>query len=434
MENLDSFLQEHRAEGVPAEEGSFTINAARAMDLVGEQSQPFAEAWVLKLVQAACVENCLSLLVTQDSTSSTFAFQGATWTWAEVSEALGRGAKGGRSSLDHLARALLWLAKGTAHTFSLRLAEGHCALWDGAEFHVQQAESTEVALCVQHSSGPLLWGLLARRGLDLSVSIATILHQRAHTSSVPLYLDTWHLAGLHHNRRLSGNPNIRPLAVLTSPPSQTLPGFAMSLTHDWEKVESGPEIHLRGHEPEEESCNGIVTLLAAFTKERKVSRGIGKTQLRSVADSGGSYLVWVLDGVVIAEEALKVEAPIGFVTAVSAAGLRTDLSGFGLVQSEELMARRRAALRALREQIAEICLDTEMQIDVATQGGTFLKVQVASAAIGLLIFFPVGVLFAVNAYQVSKEETEHEKDMEKIYRLGLVKLRDGVAALSTDRV
>ena len=208
----------------------------------------------------------------------------------------------------------------------------------------------------------------------------------------------------------------------------------MSLTHDWEKVESGPEIHLRGHEPEEESCNGIVTLLAAFTKERKVSRGIGKTQLRSVADSGGSYLVWVLDGVVIAEEALKVEAPIGFVTAVSAAGLRTDLSGFGLVQSEELMARRRAALRALREQIAEICLDTEMQIDVATQGGTFLKVQVASAAIGLLIFFPVGVLFAVNAYQVSKEETEHEKDMEKIYRLGLVKLRDGVAALSTDRV
>lgn len=61
-----------------------------------------------------------------------------------------------------------------------------------------------------------------------------------------------------------------------------------------------------------------------------------------------SRIAWVLDGVVVQEEAIPVkENWISTLIVVNAKGLQTDLSGFSLLDSEDLEPRRQDACRAV---------------------------------------------------------------------------------------
>lgn len=440
MQDLELFLQQQTAEGEQQGQGAFTIDAARAWDLLAAQAQPFEQAWVLKLAQAACAARCTQFRVTQLADTTTFTFPGATWNWPELNAALGRLAEGSAGALDHLATALRWLARTVDRPFKLSLFDGQLVRWDGSTFVVEGAggsgSGAEPWLCVEHQTAEQQASLLSRLtrpGVGFAASIAQVLHRRAYTSPVPPLLDGLCLAGLHRDSRFSGL-NARPLILLSSPPRPPLEELPMLLVPDWAKV--GTEIELRGVDPEpvSNSRHGIATLLVAYSMERAVSRGFVSSrrdgQRRDLPQARSSYLLWVLDGVVIEEEELPLGTAVGFAVALSAKGLRTDLSGFALVQDRLRSARRRAALEALHEQLDELCAQPCLQVDVERQGQFYLKVRAVSAIVSLLIVPPLGLLLGADAHKVYRQEAELESEMEDTYQRAIRQLRDQVAGLA----
>jgi hypothetical protein len=440
--SLDLFLQQQLAEGQQHDQGGFSIDATRAWELLSAQAQPFEQAWVCKLVQAACLAPCHQLRVTQLAEATTFAFEGASWTWSELNPALARLPSGRISALDHLATALRWLARGSARPFTLWLSDGQEVCWDGSVFEVvergEQPTGLQPLLRVEHQTAEQkdsFLNRLTRPGVAFGTTIAEVLHRRAYTSSIPLFLDGWRVAGLLHDRRFYGR-NAQPLQLTTSIPQPPLEAFFMPLVPDPErlKAQEGPTMALLGapERPLEESFYGTVSLLLAYFGEEKVKRGFFTSrteQKRLLPQRRSSYLLWVLDGVVIEEEVLKLKTPVGFVLAVSAAGLRTDLSGFGLIRDEAMLQRREAAFRELLEQLQRVAHDPAVRVDVEEQGKFRLKVQMATAVLVVFLCPPVGLLIGANAFRAAQQEAELERLMEQTYDSGLRELCIRVLAL-----
>lgn len=75
-----------------------------------------------------------------------------------------------------------------------------------------------------------------------------------------------------------------------------------------------------------------------------------------------SCLLWVLDGVVVAQDALAHRGQVSAAVLVSAEGLATDLSGFTLVTSDLKEGRKLAALTALAAPVGTLRVDFEEQV------------------------------------------------------------------------
>jgi hypothetical protein len=409
--------------------------------LLAAQAQPFPEAWVLKLVQAACAGGCAELKVMQLADTTTFTFKGVEWTWSALSDALGRVAEGGTESLDHLATSLRWLARDVDRPFVLSLPDNHLVKWDESAFSVEQTEyatSKSPWLCVEHETSEQkasLLGKLTRKGAQLSAAISTTLFHRACASSAPIFLDGLEVVGLHHDPRFAATRDTRPLLLLSVEPESKLPAFSMSLTQDWDSSEpqEAPDVEVQGAEkaPRDRATHGAVAILAAFLEEARVARGYLNSQreyMRRLPQSRSSYLLWVQDGAVISEEELPLSTSIGFGLVVSAQGLRTDLSGFGLVQDQAASERRETALERLHEQLVALC-DSDISFEVGRQGRFHYKSQVFQAVLGILVFFPVGIYLGANARRISQQDASLEMEMEALYRGSLEDLRVRVAGL-----
>ena len=153
---------------------------------------------------------------------------------------------------------------------------------------------------------------------------------------------------------------------------------------------------------------------------------------RRLPQSRSSYLLWVQDGAVISEEELPLSTSIGFGLAVSAEGLRTDLSGFGLVQDQAFSERRETALERLHDQLIALC-DSDISFEVGRQGRFHYKSQVVQAVLGILVFFPVGVYLGAHARRISQQDASLEMEMEALFRGSLEDLRVRVGALTEPR-
>ena len=442
---MDSFLQEQGSTGQHHEPGTFTIDSGRAWELLAAQAQPFPEAWVLKLVQAACADGCSELRVMQLADTTPFTFEGVEWNWSALSNALGRVAEGGTESLDHLATSLRWLARDVDHPFVLSLPDDHLVKWDETAFSVEQTEYATAKspwLCVEHENSEQkasLLGRLTRKGAHFSATISTTLYHRAYTSSVPISIDGLDAVGLHHDPRFAATRDTRPLMLLSIEPESNLPAFGMSLTQDWDSAEpqEGLDIEVQGTEkaPTERTMHGAVAILAAYLAEARVARGYFNNQRdhkRRLPQSRSSYLLWVQDGAVISEEELPLSTSIGFGLAVSAEGLRTDLSGFGLVQDQAFSERRETALERLHDQLIALC-DSDISFEVGRQGRFHYKSQVVQAVLGILVFFPVGVYLGANARRISQQDASLEMEMEALFRGSLEDLRVRVGGLTEPR-
>lgn len=441
MKELDSFLHEQGSTGEHHEPGTFTIDSTRAWELLAAQAQPFPEAWVLKLVQAACAGGCEELKVMQLPDTTTFTFKGMDWEWPVLSDALGRVAEGGTGSMDHLATALRWLARDVDRPFVLSLPDNHLLKWDETDFSVEPTSHTTAKspwLCVEHETSEQkasLLGKLTRRAAHFSAGISTTLHHRAYASSLRLSIDGRRLVGLHHDPHFAATRDTRPLLLLSVEPKSKLPAFKMSIDNDWDSPESegAVDVEIRGSRkaPREKNSHGAVVILAAFLKEARIARGYFNDQRehkRRLPHSRSSYLLWVQDGVVISEEELPLANSIGFGMAISAEGLRTDLSGFGLVEDQALAERRAAALESLHGRLVALC-DSDVSVDVGRQGRFHYKAQVVQAVLGILVFFPVGLYLGANARRISHQDASLETEMETLYQESLQGLRDGVQRL-----
>ena len=436
-DRLDEFLQEQSSEGERESQGVFTIDAELAWERMSAQSQPFSTAWVLKLVQAAGREGCASLQVTQQSHATTFTFVGAGWSWEAVGAALMTVAEGGQTSLDHLATGLRWLAKGVQHPFQLLLADGHRVAWDGSAFSAERLEEsagTCPSLSVEHCTveQKASWiGKLTRPGIDFAASVATSLQFRASTSMVPLKLDGRWVNGVPRDCRYALGNGARPLMLISSPPTSELPPFAAPLTHEWSEASSDvPQVELTGVSRARGSSqvHGVVVLLTAFLERRELARGISAMRVkrvRHVPQNRSSHLLWVLDGVVICEEELRLDTPVGFLMVVSADGLRTDLSGFGVIQDEAHSRRRSEALIEMLARLGEVCGDFT-RFDVSRQGMSSKKGQMISAAVGVLFCLPLGIMLGFNTHKTLGQDAELEQEMERAYLEGLRQLRSRV--------
>lgn len=439
MHELDSFLEGQTAQGQPIEQGRFTIDASRAWELMASHSQPFSEAWVLKLVQSACAAGCQQFRVAQFPSTTTFTFEGANWDWPALQAALGRVGAAGNDPLDHLAMALLWLGKSVNHPFTLSLPDNHLIRWNQSTFAVEPAPNGVAAspwLCVEHATAEQkasLWSKLVRPGVSFSSGIARILEKRAYSSAVPVYLDNRDVGGLHQDSRLAGRQSSRPLLLVTAPAGPELPEFSMRLLGKF-VCDAAPKIEFTGSLPLPlaDQAVGLVTLFAAYVKQAKVARGYVNThrnQNRMVPRDGSSFLLWNLDGVIICEEELALQTPIGFGVVVNAAGLTTDLSGFGLVEDQPFKNRRLAALRGVRMQLDDLVEQRKLTVDVQRQGDFLMKTQIVATAITLVGLFPVGLVLGANTYKAYCEEAELEKTMEQTYMHGLSRLRYLLAEL-----
>jgi hypothetical protein len=434
---LDAFLRLQQGEGERESDGVFTVDPARAFEKMAAQSQPFSEAWVLRLVQAA-VRGAQGLQVVQTARDTTFTYQQAEdWTWARLSPILFSPAAGGSSPLHYLADALRWLVYSVERAFTLQLMDGTLIRWDHDGMALQLRPLLEGAtpwLTVEHASAQekaSLLSRLVRPGVALASAIAEVLQRRCYTCPVPLLLDGRLLTGLHNERRFVQSPGAYLLAVLRVPESESLPRLDLP---DWEESSRTEGFAVQLPHPVGGSSTaeprlgpvGALALLAAFATEERASRGLlGKAsrQRRYYPSARPSYLLWVCDGVVMAEEPLG-QLEVGVMVLVSAEGLRRDLSGFALVQDESYAARRQAALQAIEGELDRIA--RQQSVDVSPQGDGYYAMGLLRGLVGAVLLLPVGLLMLWDAYKVRKEDIFLETESEKVYSRALGELRDGL--------
>ena len=106
------------------------------------------------------------------------------------------------------------------------------------------------------------------------------------------------------------------------------------------------------------AMGGLACLFTVIEQEKSRFRSCRRRLLNS---AGHSQLLWVQDGVVVNSRSLDIDGPIALSLVLSAAGLKTDLTGLNLVQSPELKERQKLAVELACKQLQKLCEDSRKE-------------------------------------------------------------------------
>lgn len=379
-------------------EGGFTVAREQALLKLANYQLPFEGAWGMKVVQGAVAwGQSLEIKVTISRSEAVFAFQcPEELSLEEIENAFYNPEPHPDRAVRHLVSALWAIGVAQKHPFVLSFPHQESSLrWNGKElsYTSKRFAGKWTVLMVGSGNNPRSW----------NATLTQCLAQRCYTCPVPLTLDGRRLDGLQYCPSHGWTDLNFPLAVAqaqTDNPPLPIPSgtWRERYSQEWKQAQglglSSATLAVFRRLPRFKEAP-LIALIAAHVQVA----GINNFKPRA----GGSLSYWVSDGVIVDERALEAPAAACSVAVfLSASGLRTDLSGLALAQSQEADQRLSAACRALSSQLE--VLDLQNLVDTAEQGKRNSEVVGSLfllAGVGLCFVSPIFGLCLMGAGVVS---------------------------------
>jgi len=364
--DLSSFLAEQASQGESAGLGGFTISHEKAARKMAEYSLPRSHTWVLRLIQAGVGWGCDQIEITQTKLHSTFHFQFSNLsplpTNQQLVSAILRADLESQSPLDSFATGLRLIVEKSHLSFLLLIDTKDLepqAIYAGVYFSELSEEKRAVlredwgvgvTLMIHHISHTnpnrllLNYVPIENHGIPL----VRELDHYAFTCPIPLKVDGRRIEGVFRSGRFAWSGYFKPLrAAGLELPGDEDPRFSICPGFD-------------------NRVFGLLTprripvaLEASTTAESFFLLAAGKqgTQFQSIVHTEQSALYWVRNGVVVDQDVLPLRS---FTTKLfifaSAEGLKSDLTGFQLIDNEEKSGRKQRVIsrivRALELEVA----------------------------------------------------------------------------------
>ena len=350
--DFHTWLQQQQKEGAFASEGAFSLKQERSWEKLGAFQLPFAEAWVLKLIQGAVALGAEEIRVSQTWRESEFVFEGGREiTPEDVEAAVFETPEYLPPGLKTLGIAVRALGKGSKHPFCLGFKGGVGQAWTGKKFVSRKLGLREnFSVVVSHfefgSSILDMWSLPGDELRRKMVAISHTLTGQCYPCPARLLLDGRQLNGPHNDPVFGMTTLVRPLATM-GVRSEELPVFPMVVGRELGvckisdlQIESGFDRFDVGSRVEH---SALLVVSAFLENERQIGRLRNRPQF--------AELLWVVDGVVTQRERLEWKGPVSFALLVSAADLETDLTGLALRETDSYLQRRERVLSVIARKV-----------------------------------------------------------------------------------
>lgn len=349
---LYRWLKQQEAEGSLDSSGSFTLEQGKAWEKLGAFQLPFAEAWILKLVQAGVAAD-FPLKVTQTREESTFHFDGASsWGRAALESAIFELEAAVDRALKHLAVGVRALAQLKTRPFSIRYPDGTHVAWTGKAFAEVSSggESGSFAVSIanfEFGESKAIFSLNNFEAARFRAEVESVLASHCHLGPRTVEIDGVEVASLLYDLRFGVTDSSRPLTFLRAPEDQELPSFSVANPKEFHGRGLGGHFVDIGNGDAERMGPATACSAAAIVSVFVEKKKLRNDTIYYAPGRRRSEVIWVCDGVVVDREALRLEAGAGVAVIVSAEGLDTDLSGL-LPRESDLKERlRELALRAV---------------------------------------------------------------------------------------
>jgi hypothetical protein len=355
--NLDAFLAAQQSEGISQGEGDFTISHEKARAKLTQYSLPREHSWVLKLVQAAVGWGCAKIHLKQTRTDSTFWFQTDNLEVLPDNEqlitSLLRSDFDSHEPLDRFGTALRILVERAHLSFQLQVDRRYGetqAIYAGVYFtemgevkrlRLRSHWGSGVTLMIHHISHtePNRWLLNFLPVRTHSLPMLGELEEYAYVSPLPIKVDGRWIDGPLRSSHLNWCYHRKPLRIdglnvhgLTDLPIAE--GFG-------DRTFTTRTSARRANRKTYEKKEAPVFLILGLEVERGPYE-IMDLELRNCVH-------WVCDGVIVQTVRSVATKNVALHVYANAAGLKTDLTSFHLVENDEFLNRRRLVCQAVAQ-------------------------------------------------------------------------------------
>lgn len=409
--DLENYLRDYSDDGkIVDTEQSFSISKEKALEKLAAFQLPFEGAWALKMVQSAVASGSVEkLIIRLEAKESLFLFCGRfEFTTDELETALLDPEYTARRDLLHLVTALRVVGISRKQPFWVALkGEAEAVVWNGESLsRAPQSVRSDTAflqadtafLTVNVSNHPIteergLFGFTAAgKAAARNAELTKVLSNFAYTCPVPLVLDGRRLDALEHDfihgwseqsQLLMLGFRDADLPELGLPPATASTLISHDVTVDEYLAIASKELR-KVHQ--ERHRFALAFLLSAHLKRVKSGKNYVWRESTDV-----SICNWVLDGVTILREGLGTSAQFCSVGCyLSAQGLKTDITGFSLISSEQKNERFLQAKRLVADG-----LDEAAHLDFEQMSKSMRDSNRSNAAF-MLVFGALG--FVVNPF------------------------------------
>lgn len=365
---LEIFLLSQAGEGKQESRGSFTLAREEALKRIAQFQLPFKGAWAVKLMQAAVAGDAVNpIRVDLLASTVAFYFAQANFTLDDLEESFFNPEPSANRSLRHLLSGL-W-AVGLDLRWGFQVAFPGCEttlIWNGAELSrvptEQKRNCMTITLAPLQQKSSLAWAAGMLTSADRNAEILLTLQQYCYACPVPLTVDARRVDALQRvvSQRRDPNSFLLKTAIAESslppfviPPGTFTPPSGIAFATDPLRISGGGwgniSQELKERLPSSDQA-GVAYALCVHMKTVKQGKKVIWAE-----DKGPSALLWILDGAVVNEEKLPgVPLHVSVRIFVSAEGLKTDLSTFRLVESEQRSARLNQARKDVAQALQSI--------------------------------------------------------------------------------
>jgi hypothetical protein len=348
---LEQLLQQHYT-GQVVEGGEFTLNRERALEKIADHQLPYPDAWVLKLVQGVVLSGSPALHVNQTGIVTVLEFE----VYSEFADGFEKSffdpAPHALPDVDSLRAGLWTVGLKQRRPFKLTTHQ-HSFFWNGFEMTEwpDRADPGRCLIEISHRTLEQGKGLPLIREIqaaELNAGLLKVLTSSVFTAPIEIRVDGLRLDGFHKCPENSFSERDLPLKMFWLPGEPELPVPPSNRDNLYSYI-GHQKLQVLGQEfsaaPTCSPVSSAALVCAHVYHDSEDYRGWRTTERHS-------FLFWVKSGVVIQKE--KFSFPKGCLSValfVSAEGLRTDFTGFGLDESESLERKRQVCgdLMALLE-------------------------------------------------------------------------------------
>ena len=361
---LHRWLQAAENSGTLDSQGEFTIELSKAWEKLGSFQLPFAEAWVLKLVQAAVsTEGCL-LEIRQSREETAFHFRSTPhWNHEQLEAAVFEVATRGATPVGHLALAVRALALKKTRPFSITYANGESWAWTGKNFapltSVEPASTTVVRVTnYLFGQSTSLLSLGRTQSSKMRAEIVKTLSEHCHLGGVNVTLDSRSLDGCLSDPWFGKTARSHPIFVAHTEADESWE--AMKLVHVPKlkaakigsyRVSLPPKVRVPPRSPE---GSGSAAIISTFFHRETIQESLRLDRAYYRPSTQQSEVLWVREGVLVKREPLQFFGVLGLGAIVSAEGLETDLTGLVPLENEAKKERLRCSLKLIEQTLRQI--------------------------------------------------------------------------------
>ena len=397
VEELGQFLEQARGAAEVDSEGAFSLDRQRALRMMAKKSLPYPYAWMVALGQAVFHCGSPSLEVNLTRQEILFKFQyGDAPSIEEVERTFQDPTSSGPPAWQRLRQAVWGAALGENREVSLCLGERRFQ-WAGETMEVcplTDSLGSEVRLSVSLRAKASFWQALAL--IRIRAELSREVRVRFFASPFQVVFDGLRIDGLHRNPTNGFSSKARPFQILWFQGEEELLALPPAQEERWaEPYPQSPARFLSGNFESlapRGPVEGAVILAAHVSTGHEHAGGGGDTMWATPRQSSKVY--WIREGVTLRREKLPLGSlAVSAALILSADGLRSDLTGFGLEEAG-LEERRRHYLRQLNDGLRILEWDPELA-DLSSRAKV-LKGSLGSLALGLAgLPFTHGVSFVL---------------------------------------